>query len=613
MTPRDGGSEWRYYTLASGVMFAVLAVAFFTQDPIEARHRPWRGPHVSEDGWYYYHYLRSAVLDRDLDLENEYREFGNWYGFGVTQTGRRHNVFGIGPALFWGPGFVVGHAVASLQARGHPDAVADGMSRTEQAGALFTSFLAAAGAFWVAFRLSRRYVTTAAAWVGTALAFLGGPVVWYALYSPAMPHALEAWLATAFLAELLPLRQRTLREAVVIGVIGGGMLLVRPQLVTLFVPMAWEAASRWRHGEGRQTLVTCLLVALTALLVFSPQLLVWKLVYGTYLVVPQGSGFLRFGSSLWSETLFSSRNGLFSTTPLLWFVLPGLYVALRHDRRLGVTLSALVLLQAFVNGATWDWWGGGAYGGRRFAATFPIWALALSFLLQRVTSAGRWRWVAAALTVSVVAPLLALQWRMLDAHYDRRLSWENTVPFDDRVRVATARSVPGYAVLGNPFAFPANVMFALRYGVPLSRYDRAVGPYLLDERVATTNPLLPTKRRETVKLSDPWAIALLGRGFAQTRQGAVLTQGGGEIFVPLNRPGSLELEVAIEGASGELTWAFNGHRIAGPPFQIDGAWVDRGINLLTVSGGGLTIRELTLAEGPEWPPPWATAYPSSRP
>lgn len=610
--------------VATGVLFAALAVAFFTQDPIEARHRPWHGPHLSEDGWYYYHYLRSAVLDGDLDLENDYRDIGNWYGFGVTRTGRRHNPFGIGPALFWAPGFLVGHAIAGAR----PGTVADGMTPAEQAGALFTSFLAAAGAFWLAFTVARRYVSPGVAWLGTAIAFLGGPLVWYAVYSPSMPHALEAFFGAAFLWALLPFRRRTYREAALLGAIGGAMALIRPQLAALFVLAIFEAAVMLRRGERRKTLAVYVLMALSALLVFVPQLLVWKQIYGSYLVVPQGSGFLRFAESRWTETLFSSRHGLFTTTPLLWFVLPGLYFALRRDRVFGAVLIAILFLQAFVNGSVWDWWGGGAYGGRRFAATFPVWAIALSLIVQRVATPGRFRRVTIAYSVAMVVPLLLLQWRMIAAHHGHKFSWEATVPFDERVRLATGRYFPGYALTGNPFAFPANVAFALRHRVPLPRYDRAVGVYLLDERVPTTNPLLPPKRTETVRLPEPWAIALLGRGFAHTADGAVLRQEVGELFVPLNRPGSFELDVAVDaGPTDEITWTFNGRQVAGPPFHIDGSWVERGVNVLRVqalrlrsgqalrlgsgqAAGALVIRELTLIEGPEWPPAWATEYSS---
>jgi len=582
----------RTAAVATCVLFAALAIVFFTQDPIEARHRPWTGPHVSEDGWYYYYYVRSAVLDGDLDLDNEYRDIGNWYGFGAASTGRRHNPFGIGPAIFWAPGFIAGHAVAQHGA--------DGMTHAEQTGALFTSFLAAAAAFWISFRLARRYTTVPAAWLGTALAFLGGPVVWYAIYSPSMPHALEALGGAAFLAELLPFRRRPIRGALRLGAIGGAMMLVRPQLALLFALVVCEWVTVYRRSELRAAIAGSVAMALAALLVFSPQLLVWKYVYGSFVVVPQGAGFLRLGDSMWLETLFSSRNGLFTTTPLLWFVMPGLYLVVRRDRMLGVSLIAAFLVQAYVNGAAWDWWGGGAFGGRRFAGTFTIWSLALAFLVGRVGASERFRGVALAFAVAIATPLLALQWRMIAAHHDHRFSWETAVPFDDRVRAATGVRLRGYSIAGNPFAFPANAFFALRYGVSPAAYDRAVGPYLLDERVAATNPLIPPIERQTVSFAVPRATAFIGRGFDLVEEGAVLREEAGEIFVPLNRPGSLDIDVMAKGTAGGRGWTFNGHPLAGPPFHVEADWVTRGINRLGTSGRGLTVLQMTLTEGPEW-------------
>lgn len=586
----------RTVALATVVLFSALAVAFFTQDPVEARQRPWTGPHIAEDGWYYYYYLRSAVIDGDLNLDNEYRDIGNWYGFGVTRTGQRHNPFGIGPAVFWTPGFLAGHAIATLEARARGGGVVDGMTAPEQTGALFISFLAAAAAFWVAFRFASRYVAPGAAWLGTAIAFLGGPLVWYAVYSPSMPHALESFWGAAFLAELLPFRERTRRDALRLGAIAGAMALVRPQLVTLLALLVGDA---WRRRSGRATVTGFACVAAAALVVFLPQLLVWKHVYGSFVVIPQGRGFLRLTDSMWSETLFSSRNGLFTTTPLVWFVMPGLYLAFRRDPALGITLASAMFMQAFVNGAAWDWWGGGAFGGRRFAVTFPVWALALSFLIARVISSRRFAGVAAAGAVAIAAPLLTLQWRMIAAHHERRLPWETTVPFDDRLRIATGWQWRGYAAVGNPFAFPANAIFALRHRVPPARYDRAVGPYLLDERLPATIPVRPSRRVDVVSFAEP-AAAFLGRGFVQRGGGAVLRESAGELFVPLNRPGALDIAVDASGANG--AWTFNGHPVAGPRFHVESDWVERGVNVLRVDGSGLTVWRLTLTEGPDWPP-----------
>jgi hypothetical protein len=619
--------SWSWRGVASLVLFSALLGLFLLQDPTEARQRPWRGPHVTEDGWYYYHWLRSAVLDGDLDLRNDYREFGNWYGFGETATGRPHNPFGIGPALLWAPGFTIGHGIAKLCADGSTDVV-DGYGRTEQTGALLTSFLAAMGACGFAYALCRRFVSASAAWLGTALAFLAGPVVWYAVFSPSMPHAFEALFGAAFLWIALPLRERTGREAMLLGLVAGGLVLVRPQLAIFLLLPLFEMVQvlRRRHASG-SSLGPCLLHFATVLgvaaLFFLPQLCVWKWTYGEWFVVPQGSGFLRFADSLWSETLFSSRNGLFTVTPALWFVMPGLFLFGLQHRQVALVFAGLLLMQAVINGAAWDWWAGGAFGGRRFAATFPIWAVALSALCANLSALGRFRSWRIGLAVACAAALLLLQGRMVSAHHQHRLPWDAPLPFALRVRLATGLDLPGQLAFGSPFALPASAVFSLQHWVPLSRYERAVGPYLLDERLPTTNPLLPRKRSERVLLSKESALAFYGRGFARTERGAELNGTRGELLLPLNRPGAFRLQVETLGLiDDQAEWTFNGRALTRLmesdvsqgrwSFFIEAAWVARGINVLRADSnatpGSVVLRTVRLEEGEDWPPAWATVY-----
>src|ERR1051325_2634256 len=117
------------------------------------------------DAAYYYAYLPSLVLDGDLDFANQYRVTQNWYRLGPTPIGRPGNVFGIGPAVFALPAFVVGHGLARLTG-----ARADGFSRWETALVLWTSIAFSLGAVWLAARLAGRWVGGGAAWMGALLA-----------------------------------------------------------------------------------------------------------------------------------------------------------------------------------------------------------------------------------------------------------------------------------------------------------------------------------------------------------------------------------------------------------------------------------------------------------
>ena len=119
----------------------------------------------------------------------------------------------------------------------------------------------------------------------------------------------------------------------------------------------------------------------------------WKVLFGVYVTVPQGPGYLDWSSPHLRDVLFSANHGLFATSPALLLGLLGLVLHLRRDPALAggalLTLAAL----AWTNGAVadWDWEGGDAFGARRFDVAVPLLAVGLAALRARRPrpSAGR--------------------------------------------------------------------------------------------------------------------------------------------------------------------------------------------------------------------------------
>ena len=59
------------------------------------------------------------------------------------------------------------------------------------------------------------------------------------------------------------------------------------------------------------------------LVAFAPQLVVWRLLYGAFVTIPQGGGFVA-GHPAWAGVLFSPHHGLFAWSPLLYALLDAL-------------------------------------------------------------------------------------------------------------------------------------------------------------------------------------------------------------------------------------------------------------------------------------------------
>src|SRR6185295_10365432 len=136
---------------------------------------------------------------------------------------------------------------------------------------------------------------------------------------------------------------------------------------------------RTPDGRARSARHGALLAAAT-LLGALPQMLVWHAIFGVWVLLapPQGTDFVRLTRPFVLETLFSSRHGLFSWTPLLLAGALGFVPLLRRRAALAAPLLVPLLAITYVNMCSGDWWAGGSFGNRRFDSLLPVLAFGLA-------------------------------------------------------------------------------------------------------------------------------------------------------------------------------------------------------------------------------------------
>src|SRR5262245_48747711 len=470
------------------------------------------------DAAYYYAYLPSLVLDGDLDFTNQYRVTQNWYRLGPTPLGRPGNVFGIGPAVFALPAFVVGHGLAiATGARG------DGFSRWETTLVLWTSIAMSLGALLVAARLAQRRVGSAlAGHLGALVAAVSGPLLYYAIRQPGYAHPCAALFATLLIERWdasYGEAPRSLRTWIALGAAAGAAALARPQLGlwAALLPVAAiddvrrrgevsvaALAGRWAAG------------AAAAVLVFLPQLVAWKALYGAWYVVPQGPGFMRWDDPAWSETLFSSRNGLFPWAPLYAPMAIGVVVLARQGMRLPLALMLGLFGQAVVNGAAWDWWAGGSFGGRRFDSCYAVFAVGAAVLVaaggRALARRGPVRWLAgAALAAAALVAGASVELAGRTSVVSARIGGGQAASELWHSRIGGVRGWLA-AALSSATNAPVRAAFAWRHAVDLGAYDRLVGVHVLGETYPGLNSF-PDKLRDTIaapRLTASTARLLVG-------------------------------------------------------------------------------------------------------
>lgn len=367
---------------------------------------------VRGDAVHYYVYARSVVFDHDLDFENDYKGLyslgftpasrppGFSWEFARTPTGHVRNYMAVGTPLSWAPLYLIVTGtlyVASLFGCPYP---VDGFGLVFQLVPDVTGLGAIALALWMTFLLCRDLFGPRPALLAALSTLAGSSLIYYALVSPSYSHGVSAMAASGFFLYWWRSRDNdALGRYVVLGALGGLVALVRWQdgilLGTVVLDLVWQtrrlhlAPARAARFAGGRLLVA----VLAALVAFAPQMLVWCILYGELLTVPQGSGFMRWTSPQVMSVLLSPLRGLFSWTPLTLVSLAGLPLLWRRHRRLVCVAGAFLVGSTYINASVADWWAGEAFGARRFISCAPVFAIGLTALFafdgwrRRVVSA----------------------------------------------------------------------------------------------------------------------------------------------------------------------------------------------------------------------------------
>jgi hypothetical protein len=412
---------------------------------------------VVGDAVHYFVYLRSVVFDGDLQFHNDYvRLYGLTHPVpGVAwiyeplPTGYIRNVMPVGPAIAWAPLFLlVAAAVAILRLFG-VDYPLDGFAPLFQASSGFSGIVAATAGAWISYLIAARSFGPRAAIWATLAIWLGASPLYYSLVSPAYSHALSMLTNAVVLLVWVSTKEREdFQRFLLLGALIGCAALVRWQDATLFALPALDAVvlfARWRGawlpraGRAGMRLVAAGAAALVA---FAPQIVVWQIIYGQPILVPQGGEFMRWSDAALLSVLFSDQHGLLTWTPIVALALAGLVPLWRHDARVAGAVTVLLLLAWYTNAAVSDWWAGEAFGSRRFVSCVPLLVLGLSALFARARSSAL---VIATVVVAVfLNGLLLLQYQLF------LKGWREIAPYPNGAYGLTfARFVVPFRLLGH--------------------------------------------------------------------------------------------------------------------------------------------------------------------
>lgn len=339
-------------------------------------------PRVQGDGTGYFAYLHSIVVDHDLNMSDEYTaaQAVGVHTAGDTRivpaTGLPANQFPVGPAILSLPFYLL---ALTLRPSGQPQFAPPFTFAFTLASLLYAALALALIYVWLR-RLSYSLGVALAAITAVALST---PFFYYFAFEPGYSHTFSAFMVTAFLYVWWTSRgSRGIRGWLALGLIGGLMALVRWQDAPLMLVTLLDV---------RQASWRLLLQAPGALLLFSPQLAVDKVIFGRF---QPGANAVAF--SLWPghylQVLFSSLHGLFVWSPVLVIAVAGYWFV--PDRALRVAFAICFLITLGIIGSFVFWYGGASFGMRFFINMSAFFAIGLAAIAARLRPAIVWAAVA---------------------------------------------------------------------------------------------------------------------------------------------------------------------------------------------------------------------------
>jgi hypothetical protein len=393
---------------------------------------------------------------------------------------------------------------------------------------------------WFAFRLARMYFPTDISAAAVVATVGGSFMAWYLVKEPSMTHAPSMAAVAGFTWLWASTRdRRTLYSWALLGIVAGVMTLIRWQnLLFALLPgidaivalaRAWRTSDR---DEARRTIAGSALFLLCLVVGFLPQMLAWRAMYGSFIARSPVGPQIRWTDPHIVDILWSARNGLFSTTPILYLGAIGLAVFAFARPAVGVPAVLAIAVMVYFNACIQDWWGSAGYGGRRFDGTIPLFALGLAAFVE--TTARIVRRHSTAAIVTALALLVVWNAALMGAAQAGAVRIGETLSFD-RAWGEQARVLHRW--FGNPFTYPASLWFAMRNDVPPAAYDLMATNRMLGD------PLQPYGRVD-IGADDEWLLVEGWHG--AERDGATTfrwTDSPAALHLPLDHAAALKIQV----------------------------------------------------------------------
>jgi len=365
-------------------------------------------PRITSDGMEMYASTQSMIITQDLNFTDSFANhsppnhgLGKRPLQGLTETGLPFNLHPIGISLMNTPHFLVGHLI-SMSTGASLDGYNQYYFTTYTLGTVIYGFFGC----WIIFHYLTKYLNYRKkdSMIAVLTVAFATPMLWYFFIEPSMSHGVTFFASSLFILIWLKFRnENSYRYWIFIGLSAGLLVLIRLQDI-YFILFPLVDFIIYKRKEIKNIIGTGLRLILyfgSAFIAFFPLMIYWKFLNGSFAPnpmpltqfflqkgIPEGSrakiDFFQPFTPHIREFLFSTNNGLFVYHPIFILCTAGMYFVYKKHKEIIFPLLFILIAAVYMHSATWDWFGGSAFGMRRIAGVIPIFAIGLVALLDRL-------------------------------------------------------------------------------------------------------------------------------------------------------------------------------------------------------------------------------------
>lgn len=331
----------------------------------------------------YYSWVRSFVIDGNLDVSNEFNYFGSLHRR-LSPTGFTYNEYPVGSAFLWSPFFLFAELFARVSDILGFKVLRDGYGMQYVWMVSLGSILYAFSGLILTYKLCRHFFTITSSVLAVASIWLSSPLVFYMYSHPVMSHANDFFAYSLLLFVWYKTDSKTSHTgAAMRGAAAGLCAFIRQQnaifIFFLLGEYIIDGIKAYRRGgslaDFRSTFFNIAVFSASWWLVFSPQMIVWKVVYGQWLVwnpyVETVNLKFDWLNPHLTEVLFSTDRGLFVWSPILLLSSFGLLLFTQKNARFSLLIIVNLCIQIYVV-SSWPCWNGAvSFGPRLFINMLP--------------------------------------------------------------------------------------------------------------------------------------------------------------------------------------------------------------------------------------------------